>query len=49
MQKSDNEKGQNMVKIGQDVEISLQPNEFMPSKYFNTQNSSENGKKRPKF
>ena len=49
MQKSDNEKGKNLVQIGQDVEISLQPNDFMPSKYFNTQNSSKNGKKTVKF
>ena len=49
MQKSDNEKGKNPVKIGQDIEISLQPNDFMPSKYFNTQNSCQNGEKRPKF
>ena len=49
MQKSDNEKGKNLVKIGQDIEISLQPNDFMPSKYFNTQKSSKNGEKRPKF
>ena len=49
MQKSDNEKGQNMVKIGQDVEISLQHNDFMPSKYLNTQKSSQNGEKQPKF
>ena len=49
MQKSDNEKGKNLVQIGQDVEISLQPNDFMPSKYFNIQNTSQNGEKRPKF
>ena len=49
MQKSDNEKGKNLVKLGQDIEILLQPNDFKPSKYFNTQNSSKNGEKRPKF
>ena len=47
--KNDNEKAQNLVNIGQDIEISLQRNDFMPSKYFNTQNSSKNGEKGPKF
>ena len=49
LQKFDNEITHKLVKLGQDVEISLRHNNFRPSKKLYTQNSSQNGEKRPKF
>ena len=49
LQKWDIDKNQNLVKIGQHIEISMQHNDFIPLKFLHTQKSGENGEKMPDF
>ena len=49
LQKWDNDKNQNLVKIGEHIEISMQHNDFIPLKFLHTQKSCENGEKWPIF
>ena len=49
LQKWDNDKSQNLVKIGQHVKISMQDNDFMPLIFFTCSKSSENGEKKADF